>query len=71
MAWTQSDADALQAAIGRGTKRVRFKDREVEYHNLSEMRALLADMNQEIAAAAGRPSFVLASTSKGFDICHD
>ena len=50
MAWSQSDIDDLQAAIGAGVKRVRYSDgSEAEYHTLKEMRSLLAEMKASIA----------------------
>ena len=44
MAWTQSDIDALQAAMAKGVKRVRYSSGEVEYQSVDDMRKLLADM---------------------------
>ncbi|MBX5082155.1 hypothetical protein HJB56_05055 [Rhizobium lentis] len=37
MAWTQSDLDAINAAIAIGAKRVRFQTHEVEYHSMTEL----------------------------------
>lgn len=55
MAWTQTDLDALSAAITAGVKSVTFADnRRVEYHSLDEMRRLRADMKGELAAARSR-----------------
>lgn len=53
MAFNQSDLTALEAAIKTGTKRVRYADREVEYHSMAEMLALRDLMRAEIAAATG------------------
>jgi hypothetical protein len=65
--WTQDDVDALKKAVASGARRVKFKDREVEYQSLAQMRALLASMQQDVAAAAGKPSYTRISTRKGFD----
>ncbi|SMD18519.1 hypothetical protein [Rhizobium sp. RU36D] len=37
MAFTQTDLDAINAAIATGAKRVRFQTHEVEYHSIAEM----------------------------------
>lgn len=37
MAWSQSDLDAINAAIAGGARRVRFQTHEVEYHSLAEL----------------------------------
>lgn len=68
MAWTQAQADALAAAIATGAKTVHYADRTVTYHDLDEMRSLLAEMLAQVAETAGtRKAFRLASTRKGFD----
>jgi hypothetical protein len=67
MAYTQTDIDALEAALAAGVKRVRYTDREVEYQDADQMRQQLALMRQELAAATGgRKPFIRLSTSKGF-----
>lgn len=54
MALTQSDADAIKAAIASGVRRVKFADgREVEYRTVDEMMQALALANADIAAASG------------------
>jgi len=65
--WTQDDIDVLKAALRTGVKRVRYTDREVEYQSLGEMRELLGQMQQDVAAAAGGSSFTLVGTRKGYD----
>lgn len=37
MAYTQTDLDALQAAIAQGARKVKFEGKEVEYLSLAEM----------------------------------
>jgi hypothetical protein len=57
MAWTQSDLDALDAAITAGVKSVTFADgRQTVYQNTSEMIALRKEMKAELQAAATRVS---------------
>ena len=71
MAWTQSDIDALQAAIaaGRGARMITFGDQSVQFHSVAEMLALLAAMQQAVsaeeAAATGGSRTRFAATSKG------
>lgn len=48
MAWSQSDIDALKAAMGKGLKRVRYTSGEVEYQSVDDMRKLLADMERDV-----------------------
>lgn len=54
MAWTQTDVDALKAAIALGALKVRYSDREVTYRSLDEMRETLALMEAEANAVPGR-----------------
>ena len=63
MAWTQTDLDALSAAITSGVKSVTYGDgRQVQYHTLDEMRRLRADMKAEIVASASRVTPRLRTT---------
>jgi hypothetical protein len=56
MAYSQSDIDALKAAIATGATLVKFgagaDSREVRYRSLEEMRAILADMEAELSASS-------------------
>lgn len=55
MAWTQSDLDAVDAAIKAGVKRVTFADgRSTEYQTTADMLALRKQMKAELAAAASQ-----------------
>jgi hypothetical protein len=65
--WTQADIDALKAAVKTGALRVKYADREVTYHSLTEMRSLLAEMIADVGAAAGGKPYTVATHSKGFD----
>ena len=62
----QSMRDTLQRAIYSGTRRVQFTDRSVEYNSVDEMRKALADLESQIANAAGVSvaSFTLATHSR-------
>lgn len=46
---TQDDIDALEEAIASGARRVKFKDREVEYRSLAEMKEILADAKSAVS----------------------
>jgi|GEM_PF-2951174 len=59
MAWTQSDIDALKAAIALGVKRVEYDGQSVTYQSREEMMATLESMEAEVAAAT------TGSTAKG------
>lgn len=56
MAWTQTDIDALKAAIKSGYRRVTFSDRTVEYQDVSSMIRALRLVEAEVAGAAGAPT---------------
>lgn len=68
MAWTQTDLDALEAAIaaGKGARSIAFSDQVVTFNSIADMLALRAAMKAEIDAAAGRSKrYRVAATSKG------
>jgi len=67
--WTQADVDALKAAVGSGVLTVTYDGpprRSVTYQSLESMRALLASMAGDLAQQAGKTSYTLAATRKGF-----
>lgn len=74
MAWTQTDADAVRAAIvalatGARVVNVTYAgppSRSVTYHatDLAALRTLLAEMEGSVAAQTGN-SYRLATTRKG------
>jgi hypothetical protein len=67
--WIQADIDTLKAALKSGVLSVTYSgppSRSVTYQSLSEMRKLLAEMVADVAQQAGRASYRLAKTSKGF-----
>lgn len=67
MAWTQTDIDALKAAIaaGRGARTIAFGDQSVTFHSVQEMQDLLRMMQQDVSTTAGTPRTRFAATSKG------
>jgi hypothetical protein len=53
MSWTQSDIDALKAAIGSGALMVTYSDgSSVQYRSLADMKATLKMMEAEVSAPA-------------------
>lgn len=65
MAWTEAQRDELQAAIATGLLTVRYEGppaREQTYQSLGAMRALLAEMNRQLAKA---PTFRLGVVKSG------
>lgn len=62
MAWTQSDLDAIEAAIAKGEQSVQFADRLVNYRSLAsllEARAVIA------ASLSSRTRSALGAGDKG------
>jgi len=53
MAWTQSDIDALKAAIALGVRKVEYENQAVTYQSREEMMATLKAMEGEVATTAG------------------
>jgi hypothetical protein len=54
--WTQSDVDALKAAVKSGVLTVSYSGppaRQITYQSLDAMRKLLASMNASVEDAAG------------------
>lgn len=60
MAWTQSDIDALKAAIGSGVTIVSHSGRTVTYRSLQEMTRILGLMEAEVSGKAA-PRFTKAA----------
>lgn len=50
--WSSDDVAALERAIASGARKVKFRDREVEYRSLDEMREALRIMNQSLSGGA-------------------
>lgn len=64
MAWSQSEYNALKAAVASGVLSVKYADRTVTYHSLKDMRDLLAEMERDVNPAATR-THRYVTTSKG------
>ena len=67
MSWTQADITALKTAMAKGASMVRIGDEQVQFRSVTEMRALLAQMEREVAGVAAPsmqhyPSFVARPT---------
>jgi hypothetical protein len=72
MAYTQSDLDALQAALAKGEKRVSFGDKTVEYRSVEELQAAIRQVKRELFEQAvatglwpGAPRQIRLHTTKG------
>lgn len=67
MAWTQTDIDALKAAIseGRGARTIAFGDQSVTFHTVEEMLVLLRMMQEDVSATASVPRTRYAAFNKG------
>lgn len=60
--------EALRELRATGTKRTRIEDEEVEFKTDAEMRAAIADLENQLAALGGRRSRTIRfATSKGLD----
>ena len=56
MSFTQKHLDAVEAAIARGEKTVRYADRNVEYRDVSELLQAREEIRTSLlSAAAPRP----------------
>lgn len=67
MAWSQSDYDALNAAIAQGATSVRYGDRQITYRSLAEMLQLRQQMAGELGLNSGRIARKFASYSSGLN----
>lgn len=52
MAWTQTDLDALDAAIATGARRVTYDGHTVEYHSMDDMLKARAMMRRALGKTA-------------------
>jgi hypothetical protein len=70
MAWTQTDLDAVKAAIASGERRVRFADgRETEYRSVDELKKAKAAIEAELGIDSGatpRTRQIRLYSTKGF-----
>jgi hypothetical protein len=69
MAYTQSQLEALEAALASGTLRVSFEGRSMEYRSVEELKKAIAEVKSGLAAqdpSRPRSRIVRLYTSKGF-----
>lgn len=64
MAFTESDLTALEAAIKSGTLKVKYGDKEVTYHSMSDLFAARNLIRGELNAASGNSA---RRTAASFD----
>ncbi len=72
MAYTQSDLDALEAALAKGERRVTFGDKTVEYRSVEELQAAIRAVKRDLFEQAvatglwpGAPRQIRITTAKG------
>lgn len=66
VAWTQTDIDALKAAVATGVLQVTYAgppSRSITYRSLPEMQSILASMEREVN---GAPGYRRVAFRKGF-----
>lgn len=66
MEWTTENYNALKAAYQQGVRRVKYTDKEVEYRDLAEMKALLREAARYLGLIDETKNRTFATTSKGF-----
>jgi hypothetical protein len=69
MAYSQTQLEALEAALASGTLRVTFKGRSLEYRSVDELKKAIAEVKASLAATdpvRPRSRVVRAYTTKGF-----
>ena len=59
MSFTQKHLDAVEAAIARGEKTVRYGDRTVEYRTVDELLKAREEIRTSLLSAAGPRSRVV------------
>lgn len=67
MAFTQTDIDALKAAIsaGRGARTIAFGDQSISFHSVAEMIELLRIMSADVSTTASTPRTRYGVVDKG------
>lgn len=68
MAWTQTDIDAIKAAIATGALDVQYSDgSRIQYRSLEEMRSIQREMEAEVAGSSvKRARTIRFNSCKGF-----
>lgn len=67
--FTQSDLDALNAAIAQGAEEVQYRDKKVKYRSLSDMIRLREMMMRDLGLFTEGAGRVYMEPSKGLDSC--
>ena len=65
MSFTQKHLDAVEAAIARGEKTVRYADRTVEYRTVDELLKARDQIRTSLVASAGPRSRVIRLYHRG------
>jgi len=55
MSWTQAELDALRRAYARGTLRVTYDGKTVEYGSEADLKRRIETIESAIAATEGKP----------------
>lgn len=63
--YTVEELDALLRAIATGARRVKYRDREVEYRSLMEMRGLAEEMRRDLGLSETGLKITYFQTKKG------
>jgi hypothetical protein len=67
MAYTEEQGEALRRALASGERRVSYDGRTVEYRDVAELKAALAEVEAALASDRGRRvRQIRVTTSKGF-----
>ena len=65
MAWTQQELETIEQAYKSGVKKVKFKDRETEFRDLSEMQTILREARAELNGSMRAP-YVYKQFGRGY-----
>ncbi len=73
MAYTQTQLEALETALARGEKMVRYEDKLVEYRSVDELKAAIAEVKRGLFEQARDSGLwpraarqIRITTNKGF-----
>lgn len=64
--WTTEDLTAIEVAIASGTRRVKYKDRDVEYSSLSELLKIRDLIRAALGVTSGRNTRILSEFDRGY-----
>ena len=67
MAWTQSDLDAIEAALVNGTTKVKYETKEVTYRSIDELIRVRDLIKKDLGATNASSGRVYSSHSKGLN----